>query len=56
VSDPVARRARYFAVAFREKKLDDVADMLDYLADQADKEWDRQSAELAERAGPGATP
>jgi hypothetical protein len=46
VSDPVAQQARMIAAALRQKGLGDVGDMIDYLADAADREWDRTTADL----------
>lgn len=43
MSDPVAQQARMVAATFRQKGLHSVADMIDYLADAADKQWDADS-------------
>jgi hypothetical protein len=55
MSDPVAWQARMIAAAFRQKGLGDVSDMIDYLADRADEQWDATTAKLARTARPTAT-
>jgi hypothetical protein len=46
MSDPVARQARVVALAFREKGLKDVAEMIEYLCDAADRQWEAMTASL----------
>jgi hypothetical protein len=47
MGDPVVKVARHTAAAFRLKDLGPIADMIDYLADAADKQWDADSKSLA---------
>ena len=47
MADPVAQQARMVAAAFRQKGLGDVADMIDYLANAADEQWDAETGRLA---------
>jgi hypothetical protein len=47
MSDPVVKVARHTAAAFRLKDLGPIADMIDYLADQADKQWRADSTALS---------
>jgi hypothetical protein len=52
VTDPVARQARVVAAAFRQKQMKEIADMIDYLADAADKQWDAITADLKRERTP----